>query len=170
MIPHPLHPAVVHFPIVLMLFLPAIAAVVIWRLHDGAPRRLWGYVVLTAILLVVSGVVAKEAGEDQADRVERVIASTQPLEAHEEAADLFMVGAWVVLGLSLVGFAGGLTGKSARLTTLAASAVLVWLGWRVGDRGGKLVYEYGAANAYVQSAPPTSATPERPTEERDERR
>jgi len=169
MIPHPLHPAVVHFPIVLMLFLPVLAAVVIWRLHDGAPRRLWGYVVLTAILLVVSGVVAKEAGEDQADRVERVLASDQPLEAHEEAADVFMAGAWVVLGVSLVGLAGGLTGKSARLGTLAVSAVLVWLGWRVGDRGGKLVYEYGAANAYVQSAPTMRTAPATPTEEGDER-
>lgn len=170
MIPHPFHPAVVHFPIVLMLFLPVLVAVVIWRLHDGAPRRLWGYVVLTASLLVVSGMVAKEAGENEADRVERVLASDQPLEAHEDAADMFIVGAWVVLGLSLIGLAGGLTGKSARLTTLAASAVLVWLGWRVGDRGGKLVYEYGAANAYVQSVPGVAATPETPTEEHDEDR
>ena len=170
MIPHPLHPAVVHFPIVLMLFLPVLAAVVIWRLHDGAPRRLWGYVVLTAVLLVVSGVVAKETGEDQEDRVEQVLASEQPLAAHEDAADMFMVGAWVLLGASLIGFAGGLTGKSARLITFLASAVVVWLGWRVGDRGGKLVYEYGAANAYVQSVPTTGGAPATPTEERDEHR
>jgi uncharacterized membrane protein len=176
MLPTPLHPAVVHFPIVLMLFLPMVTAVLVWRLHDGARRRTWGFVTLTAVLLVVSGVVAKETGEDQKERVERVLVSEQPLEAHQEAADVFLVGAWLVLGVSLVGFAGGVTGTSARLATLAGAIVVTWLGWRVGDRGGKLVYEHGAASAYVgaasstSTAAPTPAVGEAGEAERDEHR
>ncbi len=172
MLPNPLHPAVVHFPIVLMLFLPFLTAVVVWRLHDGARRRTWGLVTLTAALLVASGVVAKETGEDQEERVERVLASEQPLDAHHDAADVFLVGAWLLLGVSLVGFAGGVAGTSARLATLAGTLVVAWLGWRVGDLGGKLVYEHGAASAYVGAASSmdTAAHPPAASEGRDDER
>ncbi len=151
MLPNPLHPSVVHFPIVFMAVLPLIAAVVLWRLHDGAKLRTWGYVTLTAALVVGSGWVALRTGENEEDTVEQVVAE-EPLHAHEEAAETFMLGAWIVLGLAVVGFAPGIAGRSARWVAFLGSLGLVGLGWRVGDLGGKLVYEHGAASAYAQPA------------------
>jgi len=159
-LPDPLHPAVVHFPIVLMAFLPLIALVVLWRLHDGARLRTWGWVTLTAALVVAAGVVAQETGEDQEERVERVV-SKEAIEAHHDAAHAFVRVAWVVLGLSLVGFAPGFVGKSARLVTLAGTLALAYFGWSAGDLGGKLVYQHGAASAYTTDTipPPPSVGP-----------
>jgi hypothetical protein len=137
----------VHFPIVLMVFLPLVTAVVLWRLHDGARSRLWGYVVLTAALVVGSALVSKETGEDQGDRVEKVVPESA-LDAHEDAADVFTIVALVVLGTALLGLAPGTVGRSARLLTLAGTLALGYFGWRVGDLGGKLVYQYDAGSAY----------------------
>ena len=159
MIPNPLHPAVVHFPIVFMTFLPLVTAFVLWRLHDGARLRTWGWVVLTGALVVGSGMVAKETGEDQAERVERVVPEAA-VDAHEEAADLFVAVAWAVLGLSLVGFVPGLAGRSARVVTFLGTLALGYAGWRVGDLGGKLVYQHGAASAYTAGAGTSSVVPD----------
>jgi hypothetical protein len=151
MLLNPLHPAVVHFPIVLMTFLPLITMFVLWRLHDGARLRTWGWVVLTAVLVVGSGLVAEETGEDQEERVEQVVHESA-VEAHHEAAEAFVLAAWIVLGLSLVGFAPGLAGRGARVLTLLGTLALGYFGVRVGDLGGRLVYEHGAASAYTTDA------------------
>lgn len=151
MIPYPLHPAVVHFPIVLAVVLPALAALVLWKIHDGGRARSWGYVALTAALLVGSGMVAKETGEDQEDKVEAVVPESA-LHDHEEAADAFLLVAWIVLGTALVGFAPGRAGTAGRLVAFAGTLALAWAGWRVGDLGGKLVYQHGAASAYTADA------------------
>jgi len=165
MIPNPLHPAVVHFPVVLMVLLPLIAAVVLWRLHEGARLRGWGIVVITVALVAGSGLVAKETGEDQGDRVEKVVPASA-LEAHEDAADVFVVVALVVLGVALLGLAPGAVGRSARLATLAGSLALGYFGWRVGDLGGKLVYQHGAASVYASATPPRpGSTPAHESEE-----
>jgi uncharacterized membrane protein len=54
-IPHPLHPAVVHFPIVLALFVPALALILTLGIRTGrfSPRA-WGSVALLHVLLVGS--------------------------------------------------------------------------------------------------------------------
>jgi uncharacterized membrane protein len=166
MLPHPLHPAIVHFPIVLVAFLPLIAAVVLWKIHDGARRRLWGSVVLTAALLTVSAWVAKETGENEEETVERVVAE-RAIHDHEEAAERFLLGSWIVLGLAAVGLAPGLAGRGGRALALIGSFALVYFGWRVGDLGGKLAYQEGAATAYVTSAQP-GAVRAAPDADRDE--
>jgi hypothetical protein len=160
MIPYPLHPAVVHFPIVLAVFLPVIGAVVLWRIHDGASPRSWAYVAVTAALLVASGMVAKKTGEDQEDRVESVVPESA-LHDHEEAADAFLLVAWIVLGAALVGLAPGRAGAAGRVAAFVGALALVWAGWRVGDLGGKLVYQHGAASAYAADAGGVGAPAER---------
>jgi hypothetical protein len=46
---------------------------------------------------------------------------------------------------------------------------LVWFGWRVGDLGGKLVYEHGAASAYTTDAAGAGAPAAVQDEDDDER-
>jgi hypothetical protein len=151
MLPTPLHPAIVHFPIVFMLLLPLVAVVVLWRLHDGARRRAWGLVIGTAVLVTASGLVALRSGKAEEDKVEAVVAEGA-IHEHEEAAEAFLLASWIVLGLAAVGAMPGVAGKGGRVLTLVGSLALVYFGWRVGDLGGKLVYREGAAAAYTTPA------------------
>jgi uncharacterized membrane protein len=148
MLPNPLHPAIVHFPIVLMVLLPFVTAIVLWRLHDGARRRSWGLVVLSAALVTGSGWFAARTGRAQEEVVEDLVAE-QPIHDHEEAAEAFVLVSWIVLGIAVVGAVPGLAGRAGRALTLAGALALVYFGWRVGDLGGKLAYQHGAAAAYV---------------------
>jgi uncharacterized membrane protein len=128
MMPDPLHPAVVHLPIALAILVPLCAALAILSIHKGfLPARSWAAVVLLQAMLVGSTWLAVETGEDQEERVERVVAERY-IKTHEEAAERF---------LALTG------GVVAALAILAA-------GVAVGHSGGALVYEHGAANAYAK--------------------
>jgi uncharacterized membrane protein len=151
MLPDPLHPAVVHFPLVLMFILPLVAFGAWWAIHDGGRLRSWGWVVLTAVALTGSAWVAAEAGDDQVKTVEKVVAE-RLVEQHEDAAHLFTIAAAVVLGLALLGLVPGMVGKTARVLTVAGAVVVAGLGVRAGKLGGELVYEHGAASAYAQPA------------------
>ncbi|MDH3197635.1 MAG: hypothetical protein OEO21_05285 [Candidatus Krumholzibacteria bacterium] len=152
MIPNPLHPAVVHFPIVLATFLPLIALIVLGPMRGNrAKPRAWGVVVSLCAFLAVSAWVAVWTGSKQADRVEQVVAE-QHVEAHEEAAEYFAVGSLVVLALSALGLVAGGWGMVGRSLTLLLSVVLLAMVVRVGDLGGKLVYQHGAAQVYVESS------------------
>jgi len=158
MLPNPLHPAVVHFPIVLMFLLPIITGAALWRLHDGARRRSWGLVVLTAAAVTGSGWFATRTGNTQEEFVEDVVAE-QPIHDHEEAGDTFVLVSWIVLGIAVVGAFPGLAGRAGRALTLAGALALVYFGWRTGDLGGKLAYQHGAAAAYVTDSATVTARP-----------
>lgn len=151
MLPNPLHPAIVHFPIVLAFLLPILAAGAAWAIHRGAsPRRAWAFPVAGAVALALSAWVAVETGEAQDERVERVVAE-QPLSAHEEMAETFLAASAGLAAVAAVGLFGGLAGRAGRIVTAAGAVALVVAAARVGHTGGELVYRYGAANAYTQT-------------------
>ncbi|NNL86524.1 MAG: hypothetical protein HKP27_12770 [Myxococcales bacterium] len=149
-IPEPLHPAVVHLPIALAVLIPGLAllAAVTIRLKLVAARTWWA-VLLLQLVLLGSIWAALETGEDEEERVERVVAERH-IEAHEELAERFqLVGAVAlvfVAGGLLPGTAGGFARAAAVLATLGVLAA----GVQVGHSGGELVYRYGAAGAYIQ--------------------
>jgi uncharacterized membrane protein len=152
MIPDPLHPAVVHFPVVLAFLLPIFAAGALWTIRRGARvRRAWTIPVALAGALLLSTWAAVQTGEAQEDRVERVVAD-EPLDAHEEAAESFIVMTTVVVLVMAAGLLPGLAGKSARLLgTAGAVGIVAGAAW-VGHSGGQLVYQHGAASAYAGTA------------------
>jgi uncharacterized membrane protein len=150
MLPNPLHPAVVHFPIVLVTLLPIVAVTALILITKGRPvRSLWLVVVLVSGALTVSSWLAVETGEDQEEVVEDVVAN-RAIHEHEEAAELFLILSTVVLGVLAVGFAKGKTGEIARLVGSAAAIALVAAGLQVGRSGGELVYVHGAGQAYTE--------------------
>lgn len=153
MLPNPLHPAVVHFPVVLAFLLPIFAAGALWMIRRGAqPRRAWAIPLALAGALMVSAWVSAQTGEAQEERVERVVAD-EPLDAHEEAAEAFILASAAVLALMTAGLAPGIAGKSARVIgTVGALALVGGAAW-VGHSGGQLVYQHGAATAYTGSNP-----------------
>jgi uncharacterized membrane protein len=150
LMPYPLHPAVVHFPIVLAVLLPFIAAAGLYAtLRKGSIRAVWAPVVAFALLLTASAWVALETGQDQEDRVEDVV-SESVIHGHEEAAEGLLAGSAVLAVVVLAGLVPGVLGKGARYAAVPVALVVVVLGFRVGKSGGELVYTHGAAAAYVQ--------------------
>jgi uncharacterized membrane protein len=164
-LPDPLHPAIVHFPIVLAILLPIVSGAALWAVRRGAaPIRAWGIAAATAAALTISAWLAVETGEAQEERVERVVPE-QVLDRHAEAAERFAVLAGVLLLVSGVGLAGGRVGRAARMVATVGSLGLAGAGVQVGHTGGKLVYQHGAASAYATAAP---AQVERSAAERED--
>ena len=89
-------------------------------------------------------------GEAEEERVEEIVPERY-IESHEEAAEAFVWASAIVLVLMLL----PLVLPQGRLRTAAAvgaclGTLLVFgLGYRTGEAGGRLVYEHGAAQAYV---------------------
>lgn len=150
MLPDPLHPVVVHLPLALAALFPLIVLGAIWAISRGAHARyVWAVPVIAVALLAGSAWVALETGENEEEVVEEVLASEEPLHEHEEAAETFLLLSGIVGVIGLGGLTGGRTGSVARWLTAAGSVILVVSAVQVGSAGGDLVYEHGAAEAYV---------------------
>lgn len=148
------HPKVVHIPIALGVLMPLISgglALAWWR--NWLPWRSWLVALALQMVLLVSGVVALRTGETEEERVERFV-SESLIEAHEEAAEVFVWGSGAVLALMLAAAAFGQKRSGLPIAALATLGTLVvlGLGYRTGQAGGSLVYEHGAAQAYGTSA------------------
>ncbi|HSG49498.1 MAG TPA: hypothetical protein VLA43_16885, partial [Longimicrobiales bacterium] len=112
--PYPLHPAVVHFPLVLSALLPLIAAAGLYAtVRKGPMRVLWAPVVAFSLLLAASAWLAVGTGGAQEDVVEGVVAEGA-IHGHEEAAEGFLAGSGVLAVVILGGLAPGMLGKGAR--------------------------------------------------------
>ncbi len=146
----PLHPIVVHFPLVLAILLPVVILAVIWgQRSKGHGRRAWWIVTGLAALLAVTSVISVRTGEADEERVERVV-SESVIHEHEERAELFQSGAMAFLVLTLAlpvvrspriraGLSAGAVGASILIGALAIS---------VGHSGGTLVYQHNAGAAF----------------------
>jgi TRAP-type uncharacterized transport system fused permease subunit len=162
MLPDPLHPAVVHLPIALALLVPLGALATLLAIaRSFVPVRAWAGVVLLQALLVGSAWLALETGEDQEERVERVVAERH-IEEHEEAAERFLIAAGVALAALAAGLLPGGAGHAARLAGSVAAVGVLAAGVAVGHSGGELVYRHGAASAYAETAAvcPDAPSPE----------
>lgn len=170
MLPEPLHPAVVHFPIVLAVLLPIAGAVALWMIHRGSkPINAWAPVLAISLALTGSAWTAVQSGQHEEDRVEAVVAEAA-IETHEEAAELFLPLSAGVLLLMGGGLLGGRKGQASRVAAVVAAMILVGQGVRVGHSGGELVYVHGAASAYVGADAGVRPAPagEREEHERDQ--
>lgn len=148
------HPKVVHLPIALGVLMPLIAGGLLlawWR--QWLPPRSWLMAVGLQALLVLSGFVAMRTGEEDEERVEKIV-DERFIEAHEEAAEAFTWTGAAVLALMLA--AGVMSSRKAGLPLAGVAAVgtlaVLGMGYRVGHEGGELVYEHGAAQAYTKGA------------------
>jgi len=155
LLPNPLHPAIVHLPIALTLLVPVFAVGALWAIHKGSrPWKAWGITTALFAALTLSAWAAVETGEQADERVESVVAEA-PISTHEAAAELFLVLSAATLAVSVIGLRTGRLGSGARMAGTLGAVALVVAGWRVGHSGGALVYQHGAANAYIGSAAST---------------
>lgn len=149
----PLHPLVVHLPLVLAVFMPLlgiIAWLALGRANPALPfLRLF---VAGQLLLSAASFIALETGEEEEDAVERFVPH-DALEEHEERAEGFLWGSHLVSVASLVALLirrPKMRRILAGVATLGTLVVLV-LAIRTGHAGAELVYRHGAARAYVES-------------------
>jgi uncharacterized membrane protein len=150
MLPDPLHPALVHFPIAFAALAPLLALAAILAIRSGfLPARSWAVLVLLHALLAASSALAVWSGEREEEAVERYVAERH-IEPHEEWGERFLWASAGVLVISAVGLARGRMGSVGRLATLACGAGLLGLAFEVGHTGGELVYQHGAASAHVE--------------------
>ncbi len=151
--PEPLHPAVVHLPLALAMLSPFVALAAVIALARGwLPVRAWIIVVLLQALLLGTTWAALETGEEEEERVEKIVGA-DPIEAHEEAAEKLLQAAVAGLLVSAAGLLGGSPGRYARLASVATGAVVLAAAMNAGHLGGELVYRYGAAEAYIEPKP-----------------
>jgi uncharacterized membrane protein len=153
MLPDPLHPAVVHFPLALSVLVPLVAALILLAIRSGrAAPSSWALVVLLQALLAGSAFLAHETGHDQEERVEKVV-EERFIEEHEEAASWLLWVSVAGIAVSAAGLARGGAGVWLRGGAFAVSLLTLAIAVRTGHLGGELVYRHGAASAYLESPP-----------------
>lgn len=144
----PLHPVVVHFPVVLGILLPFAALAIWWAIKKGHLHlNAWILVTVLALGYGASSYIAVELGEEDEEKVEEII-SEKVIEEHEEAGELVL---WVSGGLLLFSLAGLIRKDlhSVRLGVAILALIAIAPLVDAGHTGGKLVYQYGAANAHL---------------------
>lgn len=140
MLPSPLHPAIVHFPIVFTILLPFVALGALWAIRRGVrPARAWAVPLLAAVAVSLSAWVAVQTGEADEERAED-IAGEQALHSHEEAAERFLLISGGVVLLMAAGLLRGVPGKAGRVVASTAALALVLAGYQVGHSGGRVVF------------------------------
>lgn len=153
MYPNPLHPAIVHFPIVLMILQPIVLIAAFIAVRRGASLRMaWGVAAVFAVLLAVSAFAATQTGELSEHKVEDTIGE-ELVEGHAEEAELFRNLAIAGAVIVLIGLAPGGAGRAARMVAPVFAVALIWFGYEAGHSGGALVYEHGAASAFATPDP-----------------
>ncbi len=145
------HPKLVHLPMALAVLMPLVTGgvlVALWR--AWLDRRVWVLVFALQAVLVGSGALAMNTGENEEERVEQVVAE-EHIEAHEEAATVFVWASAAVLLLMAVPLAlpDGRARQALLLGGFLGTLLVLGLGYRAGEAGGRLVYEHGAAQVYV---------------------
>jgi len=161
MLPDPLHPAIVHFPVALAFILPVMILLALALLRKGASTSMAWFPVLALATMVFFGtLIAKNTGEEEEDAVEEVV-SRRAIHDHEENADLFGILAGIMLATTVAAFLPSKWGRMARYATLAMSLAVAFSAYQSGRSGGELVYKLGAASAYTEVVPEeTEVVPE----------
>lgn len=152
MLPDPLHPAVVHFPIVLMYIAPFVTAFVLWRLSRTESRSTtWLIVPVLLAAVTISGFVAKQTGEEGEELAEEIV-DHDVIERHEDQGKQFVWFALATVVIAAAGFASGPVGSSLRILTLVMTIVGAVLVTRTGYSGGTMVYDHMIASTPAASA------------------
>jgi uncharacterized membrane protein len=157
----PWHPAVVHLPIGLGIVTPLFALAVAVAVRRGAlARRAWTVVVALQALVFVGGLIAMKTGENEHDRVAEVV-EHHFIEEHEERGELFVwiAGAALAVGLGAWALPAGALATAATAGAVLLSAAAAGAVMSAAHLGGELVYEHGAATAYVEGAGDSGGEP-----------
>lgn len=148
----PIHPMVVHFPIVFALLTPVATFVALYLIRRRTkPARAWALPLSLMLILLGSSYLAVYTGEAEEERIEAVMPEAL-IENHESAAEQFILVVAIVGVIGLAGLARGRVGSVARGVATIGTLLIVVAGYRVGKAGGELAYQYSAAAEYIASS------------------
>ena len=163
MVPDPLHPAVVHFPIVLLLLGAPLAVVAVFVRSRNLP-------LLAAVVLALGAggaLVATRTGGQAAELAGELNGGgEQVLDEHEEWGERARNAGIVAALLALASAALFRKPVAARSVGAAAALAAVAAAFSVaqaGHRGGQIVYKYGVG-VNISAAGGTTSTTEGVTE------
>lgn len=145
----PLHPSIVHLPIVLTFIMPVLVVVFAWMIKNNkmSPKG-WILIMGLQLAVVITGYVSLETGETEEEPVSKIV-SKDYIHEHEEAAEIFVGSTVLALVLSIAAF---FIRKEIQFPVKLSIAVIglisCYLAYRTGHLGGELVYKHGAASAY----------------------
>ena len=118
------------------------------KINKMTPRG-WLMIIGLQLFVTITGYVALESGEDEEDRVEKVV-DKKFIHQHEEAAEIFVGSSVVTLVLSIaVFFLRAEFQFYTKIGLAILSLVGALLGFRAGSFGGELVYKHGAGSVYT---------------------
>lgn len=158
-LPDPLHPAVVHFPIVLLVLGTAIAVIAAF-----VPR---GTLPLIAAALLALGaigtIVGVQTGEREGEMIKETPAIEAILEEHEEWAErtqtVALIAAALAIGAVLTTKRWPKVGRTLGVVTAVGALAASYCVAEAGHYGGQLVYRHGAG---VNLAPAGTAAANAP--------
>ena len=150
--PDPLHPALVHFPIVLVLFGTLAAVVAMFWRQGFVPAMAAALLALAAL----GAWAAVATGESDGGLVENTSAGAAALlEAHENWAKRTLTAAAIaaVLAIGSVAlFKFPVVARGVAVAAALAAGTASWTVYETGHRGGALVYQYGAGVNALRAA------------------
>ncbi len=143
----PLHPMVVHFPIVFSVLIPiAMATAIIFDKKIKNRKVVWGAIAAFTAVLALSAFVTMKLGGMEEEVVEKVVTESL-IENHEELAELFSWSSLLLLVLTALAFYRDQ--MAFKGLALAASLAIFALLVQTADSGGELVYKHNAGAAYA---------------------
>ncbi len=146
----PLHPTIVHLPIVLTFLLPILILIFAWSIRAGKmSKELWLVLIGFQILVTGTGYLSLETGETDEEKVSAVVGK-KIIHEHEESAEVFVGTTVVALAASIAVWflQPGLQNK-ARFIVALISLLPVFFAWRTGILGGEIVYKHGGGSAHA---------------------
>ena len=168
-LPDPLHPAIVHFPIVLILLGTLIAIAAMFSSHPVMLRI--GAIVWA--LAAAGAVAATWSGDEDEDAAEHAgAAAKQVFEEHEEWGERSRDAA-IITALAAVAAAVTLKrlprfSRGAAALTALISLAASWCVLETGHYGGQLVYHHGVGVGQSGQATTGKPAPEKKSRHRDD--
>ena len=174
LIPNPLHPAVVHFPIVLILLGAATAIVAVFWRRNHLPM----FAALLLLLGALGAWAAVQSGESDGGLLDK---GSPQMEALADVHETWAKRTFAISIVAAVAAAGSVlaarwprTARAVAVVAALASAAAAYGVYETGHRGGALVYRHGAgvevatAGSAVPNVP--AAGPGQPTRHKDDSR
>lgn len=160
-LPDPLHPAVVHFPIALLI-VGGVAAFLALPARSRFPSAV-AAVVLT--LGTLGAIVARQTGEAEEERLEPVTVPIRELiDDHEAWANYTIISGLIASILAALAYRATARDSRATLLLKSLTATVALLAafsvYQTGSRGGRLVYDHGIGirgTTIIAPAPADSA-------------
>jgi len=161
-----LHPMVIHLPLGLMFLAPIIIFLLWQKVKENADQDLsqndlWRVLIVVLLIMTIASFVSMMTGEHDEEIVEKLVPE-EPIESHEDIAKIFTISVVILLAGSVaIAYLKENIRNLMIISLLGLSLVVIALGGLTGKKGGELVYQHKAANAFDAKTVGDNAQPKK---------